>query len=189
MNNLENPRFALKLAQAALALFASAGAASGAFYMDCAACHPVSANGMSLIGFQTLTNLGPGRVKILTVAAGQTTAIRLSVTNNYGAKYALSISNLGSGGVNDTNHHLAYVPDPTWTNYFPGTSTNFFLAGPSAKAPEVWTFNLRTQTNTPPDLYLLKTHMAGNDPNHRRWSQQEDFCLQVVAPDASALNR
>ena len=66
--------FALKLAQAALALFASAGAASGAFYMDCAACHPVSANGMSLIGFQTLTNLGPGRVKILTIAVGQTAA-------------------------------------------------------------------------------------------------------------------
>lgn len=169
-----------------LALFTIGGTAFGAFYVDCAACHPVSAKGMSIIGFQSVTNLGTGWLKVLRVEAGQTAAIQLSATNNYGAKYALNINNLGSGGLNDTNHHLVYAPDSAWTNYFPGTTTNFFMAGPTAKSPAVWTFNLEIQTNTPSDVYLLRTQMAGYDSNHRKWSQQEDLCLQVVAPDCEA---
>jgi hypothetical protein len=97
----------------------------------------------------------------------------------------LSINNLGTSGLNESNHYLVYAPDPTWTNYFPGTSTNFFLAGPSAKTSGVWTFNLKIHTNTPPDFYFLRSQMAGYDSNHRRWSQQEDFYLEVVAPEAS----
>ena len=140
---------------------------------------------MSILGLQLVTNVGPGRIKVLKVTAGQTAAIQLSVTNSYGAKYALSLSNLGSSGFKDGHDHLVYTPDPTWTNYFPRTATNFFLAGPSAKTPAVWTFNLRIQTNTPSDVYFVKTQMAGYDSNHRRWSQQENFYLQVVAPEAS----
>lgn len=169
-----------------LALFTIGGTAFGAFYVDRAACHPVAATGMCITSFQSVTNLGPRRLKVINVTAGQTAAIRFSVTNSYGAKYALSISNLGTGGLNDTNHHLVYSPDYAWTKYFPGTSTNFFLAGPTAKSPAVWTFNLEIQTNTPSDVCLLRTQMAGYDSNHRKWSQQEDLCLQVVAPDCEA---
>jgi hypothetical protein len=175
---------AFRLAVAALS-FAVSGSAPGAFYVDCAVCHPVSAKGMSIISFQSLTNQGLGQIKVLRVAAGQTAAVQLSVTNSYGAKYALGLSNLGSSGLKDSRHHLLYAPDPTWTSYFPGTATNFFLAGPSAKTPAAWTFNLRIHTNTPSDVYFVKTQIAGYDLQHRRWSQQENFYLQVVAPEAS----
>ena len=170
-----------KLSAAALALPAVGGTAFGAFYMDCAACHAASATSMSIIASQSATSLKPGCFKVLKVTAGQTAAIQLNVTNSYGAKYALSINNLGSSGLKDSSHHLVYDPDPAWTNYFPGTGTNFFLAGPSASIPAIWTFRLTIRTNTPPDLYLLRTQVAGYDSSHRRWSQPEDFYLQVVA--------
>ncbi len=135
-----------------------------------------------MTGSLGMTNLARRNLKLVEVSAGQTAAIHVTVTNGYGGEYALNISSLEAGGIDNTNHHLAFAPDPTWTNYFPGTSTNFFMAGPSAKVPAVWTFYLFIRTNTPPDFYVLKSQIAGYDADHRKWSQQEEFCLQVTEP-------
>ena len=173
---------ALEAAAAALGTLALAGRALGGFYVDCAICHQVPQNGMTLVNFQTVTNLGAGARKVFQVTAGQTAVIQLSVTNGYGGNYGLNVNNLGAGGVNDSSDHLACVPDPTWASYFPGTSTNFYLAGCSSTSPEVWTFNLAVKTNTPADFYALNTQMAGYDAASQMWSQQETFYVQVVSP-------
>jgi hypothetical protein len=140
---------------------------------------------MAIVNFQTTTNLGNGLRKVFRVSPGQTAVIQFSVTNNYGGNYALNINNLDAGGVNPSSNHLAYTPDPAWTPYFPGTSTNFFMAGCASKSPEVWTFNLVVKTNTPADFYTVNSQMAGNYSS-TMWSQQESFYVQVVAPAAPA---
>jgi hypothetical protein len=136
---------------------------------------------MAIVNFQTVTNLGEGLFKVFRVTPGQTAVIQFSVTNSYGGNYALNINNLATGGVNSSSNHMVCTADPAWTSYFPGTATNFFLAGPSATNPDLWTFNLAVKTNTPPDYYELKTQMAGYDAASTMWSQQESFYVQVVA--------
>ncbi len=169
-------------AAALIGTVALAGTASASFYVDCAACHPMSQNGMAIVNFQTVTNLGAGARKVFQVTAGHTAVIQFSVTNGYGGDYGVNLNNLGSGGVNNSSDHLACVPDAAWTSYFPGTSTNFYLAGCSSTSPDVWTFNLAVKTNTPPDFYTLNTQMAGFDSASQMWSQQETFYVQVAAP-------
>ena len=161
-------------------MFALCGSATAAFYINCAGCHTVPQNGMAIVNFQTTTNLGNGLRKVFKVSPGQTAVIQFSVTNNYGGSYALNINNLDAGGVNNSSDHLAYTADPAWTHYFPGTTTNFFMAGCATNSPDLWTFNLVVKTNTPADFYTINSQMAGYYAS-TMWSQQESFYVQVVA--------
>ena len=102
------------------------------------------------------------------------------MTKSYGGSYALNINNLDAGGVNNSSDHLAYTADPNWTSYFPGTATNFFMAGCATASPQLWTFNLVVKTNTPTDFYTVNSQMAGYYSS-TMWSQQESFYVQVVA--------
>ena len=79
-----------------------------------------------------------------------------------------------------SSDHLAYTADPGWTHYFPGTTTNFFMAGCATNSPDLWTFNLVVKTNTPADFYMVNSQMAGYYAS-TMWSQQESFYVQVVA--------
>lgn len=172
-------RRGLGVATALMVILASCGSASAAFYINCAGCHTVPQNGMAIVNFQTTTNLGNGVRKVFKVGPGQTAVIQLNVTNNYGGNYALNINNLDAGGVNNRSNHLAYTADPAWTHYFPGTATNFFMAGCATKSPDLWTFNLVVKTNTPADFYTVNSQMAGYYSS-TMWSQQEPFYVQVV---------
>jgi len=176
----ETARHALAVTTALMVMFAWCGSASAAFYINCAGCHTVPQNGMAIVNFQATTNLGNGLRKVFKVSPGQTAVIQLNVTNNYGGGYALNLNNLDAGGVNNTSDHLAYTADPAWTHYFPGTTTNFFMAGCATKSPDLWTFNLVVKTNTPPDFYTVNSQMAGYYSS-TMWSQQESFYVQVVA--------
>jgi hypothetical protein len=163
------------------AMFALGGSASAAFLINCKQCHTVPQNGMVIINFQTTTNVGAGLYKVFQVSPGQTAVIELSVTNGHGGNYGLNINNLGAGGVNSSSDHMDCTADPTWTSYFPGTTTNFFMAGPASTSPNLWTFNLVVKTNTPADFYTINSQMAGYDAASEMWSQQESFYVQVVA--------
>jgi len=171
-----------------MAMFSWCGSAAAAFYINCAGCHTVPQNGLAIVNFQTTTNLGNGLRKVFKVSPGQTAVIQLRVTNNYGGSYAVNINNLDAGGVNRSSDHLGYTADPAWTHYFPGTSTNFFMAGCASSSPELWTFNLVVKTNTPADFYTVNSQMAGYYSS-TMWSQQESFYVQVVAaaPPAPVL--
>ena len=160
--------------------------AKAAFYINCASCHTALQNGMAIANFQTTTNLGEGLHKVFKASPGQTVVIRLNVTNNYGGNYALNMNNLGARGVHDSRHQMDCTADFTWTSYFPGTATNFFMAGCATASPKPWTFNLVVKSNTPADFYLIKSQMAGYTSSDLRWSQQESFYIQVanVAPPA-----
>jgi hypothetical protein len=164
-----------------MAMFALCGNASAAFYIDCAGCHTVSQNGMAVADYQTTTNLGKGPLKVFQVNPGQTAVIQLKVTNSYGGEYGLNINSLDAAGVNNRSDHMACTADPAWTDYFPGTTTNFFMVGCATTSPALSTFKLVVKTNTPADFYMLQTQMAGYDSASGMWSQQESFYVQVVA--------
>lgn len=166
-----------------MALFGLGGGHAGAaFLINCKACHTVPQNGMAIVNFQSITNLGAGTYNVFRVNPGQTAVIQLSVTNGHGGDYGLNLNNFAAGGVNNSSDHMIWTPDPTWTSYFPGTATNFFMAGPASISPNLWTFNLAVKTNTPPDFYLINSQMAGLDATAEMWSQQESFYVEVVAP-------
>ena len=160
-SSAQTARDALAVTTVLMAMFALCGSATAAFYINCAGCHTVPQNGMAIVNFQTTTNLGNGLRKVFKVSPGQTAVIQLNVTNNYGGSYALNINNLDAGGVNNSSDHLAYTADPAWTHYFPGTTTNFFMAGCATNSPDLWTFNLVVKTNTPADFYTVNSQMAG----------------------------
>lgn len=152
-----------------------------AFYVNCEACHTTLQNGMEISNYQSVTNAGAGTAAVFSATPGQTVALRLAVTNRYGGTYALNINNLNAPGLGNSNNKLVYTPDPTWTDYFPDTTTNFFMAGPTTTSPESWTFALTLATNTPPDVYLIKAQMAGVYSS-TMWSQQAFFYLRVLPP-------
>jgi hypothetical protein len=154
---------------------------SAAFYVNCAACHTTPQSGMEITNYQSTTNAGAGTAAVFSATPGQTVALQLAVTNRYGGTYALNINNLNAPGLVNSSNKLVYTPDPTWTDYFPGTITNFFMAGPTTTSPEGWTFALTLATNTPPDVYLIKAQMAGVYSS-TMWSQQAFFYLRVLTP-------
>src|SRR5271165_2649974 len=114
------------------AMFALSGSVNADFLINCQECHTVPKNGMVIVNFQATTNLGAGAYQVFQVSPGQTAVIQLSVTNAYGGDYGLNINNLAAGGVNNGSNHMDCTPDPAWTSYFPGTPTNFFMAGPAS---------------------------------------------------------
>jgi len=176
----QTARDALGLTTALLTIFALCGNATAAFYLNCAGCHMEPQNGMAIVNFQATTNLGHGLRKIFQVSPGQTAVIQFNVTNNYAGNYALSLNHLDARGVRNRNHHLSYTADPNWSSHFPGTATNFFMAGCATKSPNLWTFNLVVQTNTPADFYPVNSQLGGYYSTNL-WSQQETFYVQVVA--------
>jgi len=174
---------------AALAIILGALTASALpqYGLDCRSCHAAAKNGMTLSNFQTQTNLGAGLFKVFVVTAGQAAAIQFSVTNDYGANYALNVNGLSNPGVNNSAHVLTYTPDAAWTVQSGGT---YFTVGPTAISPNVWTFNLGVDAITPADFYPLQTQMAGSGGG--LWSQIESFYVQVVtsatAPQPTLLS-
>jgi hypothetical protein len=175
-------RRALAVLAVLVAMLASCVNATAAFYINCAGCHTVPQDGMAMVNFQTTTNLGSGPRKVFKVNPGQTAIIQLNVTNSYGGSYALNINNLDAGGVSNSSNHLVYTADPSWTHYFPGTTTNFFMAGCATQSPDLWTFNLVVKTNTPAGFYMVNSQMAGYYSS-TMWAQQESFYVQVLAPE------
>jgi len=173
-------RESLAIMTTILGIFTFCGHATAAFYINCAGCHTVSQSGMAIVNFQTTTNLGSGLRKVFKVSPGQTAVIKLNVTNNYGGSYALNLNNLDAGGVQNSSNHLAYTADPAWTHYFPGTTTNFFMAGCATNSPDLWTFNLVVKTNRPTGFYAINSQMAGYYGS-TMWSQQESFYVRFVA--------
>jgi hypothetical protein len=167
-------------------IFVLAGNAKAAFLINCKACHTVPQNGMAIVNFQATTNLGAGLRKVFQINPGQTAVIELSVTNGHGGDYGLNINNLNGGGVDNSSDHMNCTADSNWTSFFPGTSTNFFMAGPASISPNLWTFNLTVKTNTPADFYTINSQMAGVDAASEMWSQQESFYVQVIAAAPSA---
>ena len=188
-SNSRASRSAVAVSTALTAMFMLCGSASAEFLINCAGCHTVPQNGMAITNYQSTANLGAGLRKVFQVSPGQTAVIQWNVTNGYSSDYALNINNLGAGGVNNTNDHMACTADPAWINYFAGTSTNFFMSGCSTTSPHLWSFNLVVKTNTPADFYAIQTQMAGYKSGSAMWYQQETFYVQVMAaaPPVPAL--
>ena len=174
-------RSSIAVISAFVVLLMLCGSTRAAFLINCGGCHNVSQNGMGIVNFQTTTNLGAGLRKVFKVSPGQTAVIQLSVTNGYGGDYALSINNLGGSGVNNSSDVMACTPDPAWTSYFPGTTTNFYMLGCMTTSPQTCIFNLVVKTNTPADFYTVNSQMAGYSSSNTMWSQQVSFYVQVVA--------
>src|ERR1039457_5637295 len=79
---------------------------------NCADCHnEQSKNGMSVLNYQILTNLGSGLQKVFQVRPGQTNTIQFGVTNGYGGNYGITINNLNGNGFYTATHHLSYHAD------------------------------------------------------------------------------
>ena len=144
---------------------------------DCTLCHVTPQSGMTLSNFQTRTNLGAGLFKVFQVTAGGTAAIQYGVTNDNGGYYALNFNGPTNSGVNNSADQLSYTPDAAWTSQASGA---YFTVGPVTNSPTVWAFNLGITASTPPDLYLVKTLMAGIDSTLTAWSQVEFFYVQVM---------
>lgn len=148
---------------------------------NCNGCHSAQADGMALLNYSYMTNIGAGSRKLFLVSPGQTAVIRLNVTNNWGGNYGLTINNLTGAGVYSAADHLGFTADPTWTSRSSGT---YFTEGPIATSPNLWTFNLAVQASTPADIYSVQTQMAGKDIDLTRWSQVENFYVQVASASA-----
>ena len=166
-------------AVAALLLVASSAVATPDKSANCRSCHndEIFKNGMSLTNFQATTNLQ----KIFRVIRGQVLPIGIQVTNGYGGNYGLSLLNLSVAGNANPTNRLSFTGDPAWANRVQA-SVNWFTIGPTNPVPRLWTHNLTVRTNTPVDLYLVQVQMAGNDEFSIRWSQLEDFYIQVLTP-------
>lgn len=143
---------------------------------DCTLCHNIPLTGMSLTNFQTQTNLGAGLLKVFQAPAGAA-AIQYSVDYSRGGYYALNFNSPTNGGFDLSADRLSYTPGATWDRWAGGT---YFTVGPTTNDPAVWTFNLGIGSNTPPDIYLMKTIMAGVDDSYVPWSQVEFYYVQVL---------
>ena len=143
---------------------------------NCVSCHGTPLNGMQLQGYQGTTNFGSGTLKYYKVQPGQTVVITYQVTNDWGGTFGLTLNKLNNAGLSNATDRLVYTPDSTWAN-----RSSFFTVGPTA-GPSTWPFNLKVATNTPADVYLLQSIMAGLDSGGTRWSDAESFYLQVAAP-------
>ena len=144
---------------------------------DCTICHSIPLTGMGLTNFQTQTNLGAGLLKVFQAPAGGTAAIQYRVDYSRGGYYALNFNSPTNGGFNHSADMLSYTRDATWDSWAGATC---FTVGPTTNNPALWTFNLGIGSNTPPDIYLMKTIMAGVDDNSVPWSQVEFYYLQVL---------
>jgi hypothetical protein len=114
------------------------------------------------------------------VRPGQTAAIGINVTDGHD-RYALSLSKLGVGGVNNTNNHLVYQLDPNWID------NSTFYTTPVLTVNQPFTYNLGVKTNAPADFYLLNMDLAGlSDPVTNHWDQFEQFYLQVLSTSPPA---
>jgi hypothetical protein len=150
---------------------------------DCTLCHGTPRVGMSLTHFQTQTNLGEGLVKVFQAPAGGMAVIQYYVDNDRGGYYGLAFDSPIAGGFNNRSNQLSYIPDPAWDSEADG---NYFTVGPTTNNPTVWSFNLQIAASTQPDLYPIKTVMAGVDNNFTPWSQVESFYVQVLPNQATA---
>ncbi len=131
---------------------------------------------MFMSNFQSFTNLGGGLKGLYRITPGQTLAITLTATNAYDGYYGLVLNQLNGSGLSNTTHHLVFTPDPTWSDY-----GGYYAVEPTTTLQK-WIFNLTLASNTPPDIYPIEAQMAGKDANKTRWSQVQDFYIQVVAP-------
>lgn len=140
---------------------------------NCASCHSTARSGMALTGQTGTTNAGSGVLKVFRVKPGETAAIGVNVTDGHN-DYGLALVNLGAGGLGNVANKLVYSADTSWAK-----RSSYYSVGPST-SNRAWTFRLGVQAGTPPDVYLLQMRMAGTGGG--RWSQEERFYVQVVAP-------
>ena len=151
---------------------------------DCSSCHSDQfKNGMSVLNYQILTNLGSGLQKVFQVRPGQTNTIQFGVTNGYGGNYGITINNLNGNGFYTATHHLSYTADGTWSARGSGTGA-YFTVGPVSNDSTTWSFQLVVKTNAPIDFYSIESQMAGLDSGSALWSQTEPFYVEVVAASA-----
>ena len=165
-------------------LTASDAAAQTMLEVNCKSCHTITRNGMSL-NSSSKADLGAGTLSVFSVVPGNVVPIGITVTDGHD-RYAASLSNLGAGGINNTNDHLSYQPDTNWVNH-----TTFFATRTANSTQDSLTFNLRVLADTPPDVYLLNMDLAGvTNGGTGEWDQFQPFYLQVVnePPSPQLLN-
>lgn len=182
--NMTNSTAKKCLAGLILATLAASAQATPDRGANCASCHNDQfKNGMAVLNFQILTNLGSGLHKVFQVRPGHTNTIQFSVTNGYGGNYSVTINNLNGNGYYTATHHLSYIADNTWAARGSGSGA-YFTIGPVSSSPTTWNFNLAVQTNAPIDFYSIESQMAGLDSGSFLWAQTEPFYVQVIAASA-----
>jgi hypothetical protein len=134
---------------------------------------------MTIIGHNTLTDLGQGNTKTFTVAPGNSVTLSTNVTDGHN-KYAVAIMDLEKGGIENNGNKLAFTPDSGWSNqsgmnppYYVSSSSRHEWSGSATQR----NFQLFVDESTPPDFYALRFEVAGK--NGGRWSQIETFYLHV----------
>lgn len=152
---------------------AQAHVGSGA---NCASCHSTARNGMTIDGFNSVTNLGSGAFKVFAVRPGSAVNLGIRVTDGHN-EYGLAMVGLDDGGVQNPAHRLSYTPDSTWTK-----RSSYYSRGPST-SNKSWTFALVVKAGTPADFYRLRVRMAGTGGG--RWAQEESLYLHVLPPPAA----
>jgi hypothetical protein len=140
---------------------------------NCVGCHTTARNAMSLVGSTKTLNLAPGNYPAYSVEPGQTAAIRFNVADGHNS-YAVAMGSLNVTGVSNATHRLTATPDATWT------ARSGYYTTATSSANREWTFNLRVDAATPPDVYLVESQIAGR--NGGRWGERERFYVEVLAP-------
>ncbi len=151
------------------------------FGVSCSSCHTTPRNGMVIVDYDTLTNLGQGDRKTFTVEAGKSVSLSLNVTDGHD-KYAVVLKDLEKKGVQVNNmDQLVFTPDAGWVNYssmnppyYASTSSRHEWSG----VTKPYSFTLQVDSSTPSDFYALRFELAGKSGG--RWSQQEEFYLHVL---------
>lgn len=144
---------------------------------NCASCHSTARNGMNLVGFQSLTNLGAGNRAFFQVVRGERLSVGIQVTDGHN-EYGLALVNPAGTGVRNPANKLVFTPDSSWTK-----RSGYSSVGPSS-ANRQWSHAIAVPGTTAPDFYLFQLRMAGTGGG--RWSQEIAFYVQVLAPAPSA---
>lgn len=150
--------------------------------VNCSRCHSNSRDGMVIVDYDALTNLGDGDYKTFNVEAGKSVSLSLNVTDGHD-KYAIVLKDLEKKGVQGNNtNSLAFTPDPDWVDnssmnppYYVSTSSKHEWSG----GTRPYSFNLQVDNSTPADYYILRFEIAGKGGG--LWSQEEIFYLHVLS--------
>jgi hypothetical protein len=144
-------------------------------------CHGSARDGMVIVDYDALTNLGDEDLKTFTVEAGKSVSLSINVIDGHD-KYAAVLKDLEKAGVLKGNSNgLVFTPDSEWVDYsamsppyYASTSSKHEWAGGARQ----FTFDLQVDGSTPTDFYALRFELAGKGGG--KWSQEEEFYLHVL---------
>ncbi len=169
--------------------FAAVVQAKPGFGANCAGCHDSTRNGMGVVDYDTLTDLGKGDLKTFVVEAGQSVLLPVDVTDGHD-RFAVALRDLERAGVlGGDAHRLAFTPDSNWVDhstmsppYYASTSSRHDWTGSTRQ----FVFDLQVDGSTPPDFYPLRFGVAGKGGG--KWSHEEEFYLHVLPAGPVAGN-